>query len=141
MPTVVAAVVRRGRAFSSVVAARVAGDVGGRCDGPPRPFGCRAVMIVHARAAVSAWWGPLVSGRCSRLQLMRTVHGFRGAWLPRIYKSKERERRIPLPCHLASLPFTSCLRFLAVRPFVFAQCPLHLCAPPPTSMAPPNQSR
>jgi hypothetical protein len=49
MPTVVAAVVRCGRAFSGGATARVVGDVGGGRDGPPRPFGCRAVMIVHAR--------------------------------------------------------------------------------------------
>jgi hypothetical protein len=50
MPTVVAAVVRRGRAFSGGATARVVGDVGGGRDGPSRPFGCRAVMITRARA-------------------------------------------------------------------------------------------
>jgi hypothetical protein len=50
MPTVVVAVVRRGRAFSSDATARVVGDVGGGRDRPPRPFGCRGVMIARARA-------------------------------------------------------------------------------------------
>jgi hypothetical protein len=52
MPTVVAAVVCGGRAFSGGAAARVVGDVGGggRRDGAPRPFGCRTVMIAHAHA-------------------------------------------------------------------------------------------
>jgi hypothetical protein len=49
MPKVVVAVVRRGHAFSGGVAARRVGDVGGGRDGPPRPFGCRTVMIAHAR--------------------------------------------------------------------------------------------
>jgi hypothetical protein len=35
MPTVVAAVVPRGRAFSGDVTARVVGDIGGGRDGPP----------------------------------------------------------------------------------------------------------
>jgi hypothetical protein len=48
MPTVVAAAVRCGRAFSGGATARVVGDMGGGRDGPPRLFGCRAVMIVHA---------------------------------------------------------------------------------------------
>jgi hypothetical protein len=51
MTTVVVAVVRCGRAFSGGTTALVLGDVGGRRDGPPRPFGCRAVMIAHARAS------------------------------------------------------------------------------------------
>jgi hypothetical protein len=50
MPTVVAAVVRRGCAFSGDATARVVGDVRGRRDGPPRPFVCRTVMIARARA-------------------------------------------------------------------------------------------
>jgi hypothetical protein len=50
MPTIVAAVVRHWRAFSGVAAARIVGDVGGGRDGPPRLFGCRAVMIARARA-------------------------------------------------------------------------------------------
>jgi hypothetical protein len=50
MPTVVAAVVRGGRAFSGGATTRIVGDVGGRRDGPPRPFGCRVVMIAHAHA-------------------------------------------------------------------------------------------
>jgi hypothetical protein len=56
MPTIVAVVVRRGRAFSGGATARVVGVVGGGRDGPPRPFGCRAVMIAHTctRLAVSA---------------------------------------------------------------------------------------
>jgi hypothetical protein len=49
MPIVVAAIVRSGRAFSGGAAVRVVGDVGGGRDGAPRPFGCRVVMIVHAR--------------------------------------------------------------------------------------------
>jgi hypothetical protein len=50
MPTVVAAVMRGGRAFSGGATAQVVGDVGGGRDGPPRPFGCRAVMIARAHA-------------------------------------------------------------------------------------------
>jgi hypothetical protein len=50
MTSVVTAVVRCGRAFSGGATARVVGDVGGGRDGPPRPFGCRTVMIAHARA-------------------------------------------------------------------------------------------
>jgi hypothetical protein len=50
MPTVVAAVTRRGCAFSGDATARVVGDVGCGRDGPPRLFGCHAVMIAHARA-------------------------------------------------------------------------------------------
>jgi hypothetical protein len=49
MSIVVAAVVRRGRAFLGGAATRRVDDVGGGRDGPPRPFGCRAVMIAHAR--------------------------------------------------------------------------------------------
>jgi hypothetical protein len=50
MPTVVDAVVRRGHAFSGGATTRVVGDVGGGRGGPPRLFGCRTVMIAHARA-------------------------------------------------------------------------------------------
>jgi hypothetical protein len=50
MPTVVAAIVRRGRAFSGGATACVVVYVGGRRDGPPQPFGNRAVMIAHACA-------------------------------------------------------------------------------------------
>jgi hypothetical protein len=50
MTVVVAAVVHCGRAFSGDTIMSVVGDVGGGRDGPPRPFGCRAVMITHARA-------------------------------------------------------------------------------------------
>jgi hypothetical protein len=50
MPTVMAAVVRCGRAFSGGATARVVGDMGGGRDGPPQLFGCRAVMIAHACA-------------------------------------------------------------------------------------------
>jgi hypothetical protein len=49
MPTVVGVVVRLGRAFSGDATARVVAVVGGRRDGPPRLFDCRAVMIAHAR--------------------------------------------------------------------------------------------
>jgi hypothetical protein len=49
MPTVVAVVVRRGRAFSGDATARVVGDVGGGRDGPQQSFGCHAVMITRAR--------------------------------------------------------------------------------------------
>jgi hypothetical protein len=52
MPTVVAAVVRRGRAFSGGAVAHGVGDVGGRRDGSPRPFGCHTVMI---RACAHVW--------------------------------------------------------------------------------------
>jgi hypothetical protein len=52
MPTVVAAVVRRKRAFLGVAAARIVGDVGGGGrDWTTRLFGCRAIMIAHARAS------------------------------------------------------------------------------------------
>jgi hypothetical protein len=50
MPIVVVAVVCGARAFLGGAAERVVGDVGGGRDGAPRPFGFRAVMIVHARA-------------------------------------------------------------------------------------------
>jgi hypothetical protein len=51
MTVVVVVVVRRGRAFSGGATAHVVGDVwGGRHDGPPRPFCCCTVMIVHTRA-------------------------------------------------------------------------------------------
>jgi hypothetical protein len=76
MPRVVAAVVHRRRAFSGGATTRVVGDVGCGRDGPPRLFCYQALMIVHARApARSAWWGPLVSDRRSRLQLMRMARG------------------------------------------------------------------
>jgi hypothetical protein len=39
----------RGRAFSGGAAAQSGRRVGGGRDGPPRPFGCRVVMIAHAR--------------------------------------------------------------------------------------------
>jgi hypothetical protein len=48
MPTVMAVVVRCGRAILGNAAARVVGDVGGGRDGPPRLFGCRAAMIARA---------------------------------------------------------------------------------------------
>jgi hypothetical protein len=52
MPTVVAVIVRGGRAFSDGATARVVGDVGGGGrDRSPRPFDCHAAMIAHARAA------------------------------------------------------------------------------------------
>jgi hypothetical protein len=47
MPTAVATVVRRGRAFSGDATTRVVGDVGGGRDGPPRLFDCCVVMIAH----------------------------------------------------------------------------------------------
>jgi hypothetical protein len=50
MPTVVAAVVRGGRAFSGDATACVVGDVGGGRDGPSWPFDCRVALIAHARA-------------------------------------------------------------------------------------------
>jgi hypothetical protein len=76
MPTVVVVVVRRERTFSGDATARVVGDAGGGCDGLPWLFGCRAVMIAHASApAISVRWAPIVSGRCSRLQLMRAARG------------------------------------------------------------------
>jgi hypothetical protein len=96
MTAVTAVVVCCGRAFSSVATARVVGDVGGGRDGPPRPLGCRAVMIARARASYRfSVVGPPVSGRCSRLQLMRAARAVRGAWLPQIYKSKKREGEVP----------------------------------------------
>jgi hypothetical protein len=76
MPTVVAAVVCRGHAFSSDATAHVVGDVGAGCDGPPRLFGCRALMIAHARTPVLVGDGR----RC--LQLMRAARTILGAWLP-----------------------------------------------------------
>jgi hypothetical protein len=51
MTEIMAVVVHCGRAFSGGATARVVGDVGDGCDGPPRPFGCRTVMIAHARAS------------------------------------------------------------------------------------------
>jgi hypothetical protein len=50
---------------------------------------------MRVRLAVLAWSGPPVNGRCSRLQLMRAVRAVWGAWLPQIYKSKEREGEVP----------------------------------------------
>jgi hypothetical protein len=50
MPTVVAALARRGRAFSGDATAHVVGDVGGGRDGPPWLFGYRTVMITRVRA-------------------------------------------------------------------------------------------
>jgi hypothetical protein len=50
MPTVASTVVRCGRAFSGATAACVVGDGAGGRDGPPRLFGCRAVMIARVRA-------------------------------------------------------------------------------------------
>jgi hypothetical protein len=50
LPTVVAAIVRRGCAFSGGAAACIVGDVGCGRDGLPWLFDCRAVMIAHARA-------------------------------------------------------------------------------------------
>jgi hypothetical protein len=49
MVAAMATVVRSGRGFSGGATAHVVDDVGGRRDGVPRPFGCRAVMITHAR--------------------------------------------------------------------------------------------
>jgi hypothetical protein len=51
MAAVAAAVVHGGRAFSGVAAVSVVGDLGGGHDGAPRPFGCCAVMIAHARTS------------------------------------------------------------------------------------------
>jgi hypothetical protein len=48
MPTVMAVVVSRKRAFSGDATACVVDDMGGGRDRPPRPFGCRTVMIAHA---------------------------------------------------------------------------------------------
>jgi hypothetical protein len=50
MPTVVAAVVRRERAFSGDATARVVGDMRADVTGRRGPSGCRAVMIARARA-------------------------------------------------------------------------------------------
>jgi hypothetical protein len=82
MATVTAVIVCSMRAFSGYAATRVVGDVGGRRDGAPRPFGCRTVMIAP------------VGGRRRRLQLMRAVRTVSGARLPQTYKSQEREGRI-----------------------------------------------
>jgi hypothetical protein len=80
MTTVVAAVVRGGRAFSGGAAARVVGDVGGRCEGASRPFGCCAVMIVCARRSGRfVTLGPSVSSRQGCLQLMRTMRAVFGS--------------------------------------------------------------
>jgi hypothetical protein len=51
MVAVVAVVMRSGRAFSGGAAANVVDDVGDGRERAPRPFGCRAVMIAHARAS------------------------------------------------------------------------------------------
>jgi hypothetical protein len=53
-----AVIMRGGRAFSGGAAARVVGDVGAGRDGAPRPFGCRAVMIAHARVWLFQHGGP-----------------------------------------------------------------------------------
>jgi hypothetical protein len=83
MPTVVAAVVLDGRTFSGGAAARVVGDMGCGRDGPPRLFGCRAVMIAHARAPGRFGdVGPTHQWGCGHLQLMRTARAVRGARLP-----------------------------------------------------------
>jgi hypothetical protein len=49
MATVVAVVVRCGRAFSGGTTAGIMDDMADRRDGAPRPFGYRAVMIARAR--------------------------------------------------------------------------------------------
>jgi hypothetical protein len=67
MAAVVAAVVCCGCAFSGGATASVVDDMGGGRDRAPRPFDCRAVIITRVRLAVSAWWGPSVSGRRHRL--------------------------------------------------------------------------
>jgi hypothetical protein len=95
MPTVVAAVVRCRRTFSGGVATRVVGDVGGGRDGPPWPFGCRAIMIARARARFGSvgparqWWMQLPAVNA------RGACAVRGARLPRTYKSGEREGGVP----------------------------------------------
>jgi hypothetical protein len=93
MPTVVATVMRCGRAFSGVAAARVVGDVGGQTC---RPAAALRLLRRNDRARACTWpfrsWlGPLVSDGCRHLQLMRAERVVRGAWLPWIYKSKGKE--------------------------------------------------
>jgi hypothetical protein len=90
MPTVVATVMRCGRAFSGIAAARVVVTWAGGRDGPPRLFGCCAVMIVRVRAP-GRFGGPVVSDGCHHLQLLRAKCAIRGARLLWIYKSKGKE--------------------------------------------------
>jgi hypothetical protein len=74
MIAVVAAVVRCGRAFLGGATARIVGDVGGRRDGPPRHFGCRTVMVAHARASC----GVGVVGSARQWQVQPPVVNARG---------------------------------------------------------------
>jgi hypothetical protein len=123
MPTVVAAVVRGGRAFSCGAVALVVGDVGCGRDGSLWPFGCRAVMIMRARApghfgdvGPARQWRmrPPAVNACSARGSGSAV---RGARLPWIYKSKEREGK----------SLTSSLSVCCPSPL--ASCSLRLCAP------------
>jgi hypothetical protein len=84
MPTVVAVVVRCGRAFSGDAAARVLGDVGRQTG---RPSAALRLPRRNDRACACtwpfrSWWGPLVRDGCRRLQLMCVACAVRGAWLP-----------------------------------------------------------
>jgi hypothetical protein len=84
-------------AFSGGAASHVVGDVGCGRDWPPRLFGCRAVMI--ARACVPGYFGDV--GPASQWRKRpaavnaRSARAVRGARLPWIYKSKEREGEVP----------------------------------------------
>jgi hypothetical protein len=74
MPTVVAVVMRGGRIFSGGATAHVVGDVGADVTGRHGPsVAAPQWSRVRACPTVSAWWGPPVSGRCSRLQLMHVA--------------------------------------------------------------------
>jgi hypothetical protein len=93
MPTVVAVVVRCGRAFSGVAAVHVVGDVGMRTWRP-----AAALRLPHRndRACACTWlfrssWGLLISDGCRHLQLMHAERAVRGAWLSWIYKSRGEE--------------------------------------------------
>jgi hypothetical protein len=66
MAAVMAVVMRCGHAFSDGATARVVGDMGGGRDGPPWPFGCRTIMIAHARAPCR--FGMVGSARQSQMQ-------------------------------------------------------------------------
>jgi hypothetical protein len=96
MTAVTAVVVRYGHAFSGGATARVVGDVGGVRDGPPRPFGCRTVMIARARTSCRF----VVVGPARQWQVQPPAVNARGArasgsTTPWIYKSQEWEGEVP----------------------------------------------
>jgi hypothetical protein len=79
MAAVMAAVVCGGRAFSGGAAASATDDVGGGCDGAPRPFGCCVVMIARAHSSGRfSTVGPV----CQRQTISPAVNarGAHGSW-------------------------------------------------------------